>query len=65
MAGGIANREQNGAVFALGEAESLVAPGVPVDGVSRVLEKVGALLPRESVSARIHQRRILDGAPRT
>jgi hypothetical protein len=54
VTGGVTDREKDRAVFAAGAGESLFAPWVPVNRIAGVLEKVGALLPCESVSGRIH-----------
>ena len=43
VAGGIADGEEDGLVFAASLVESLVAPGIPVDWIMGVLLKVGAL----------------------
>src|SRR3990172_9255929 len=51
MAGGIADGEQNGLVLAPGLFERFLAPGIPVDGVSGVLQEVGAGFLREAVLA--------------
>jgi hypothetical protein len=37
VAGGIANGEEDGLVFAASLVESQVAPGIPVDGIMGVL----------------------------
>ncbi|NJC26452.1 hypothetical protein GGR27_001951 [Lewinella antarctica] len=42
MAGRVADADENGFVFADGAGQGGVVPGVPVDGVVGVLEKVGA-----------------------
>ena len=42
MAGGIADREQNGAVAAFRLGEGLRTPFPPVDGVVAMLEQIGA-----------------------
>ena len=49
VAGGVADAEEDRLVLAPRAGEGLLAPGVPVDGVVFVLEKVGAGLARESV----------------
>ena len=42
VACGVADRQEDGAVLLAGQCQGFVAPGVPVDGVVRVLEEVGA-----------------------
>ena len=42
VAGGVADRQQDGPVQLLGPAHGVLAPGVPVDGVVPVLAQVGA-----------------------
>ena len=51
VAGGVADREEDRPVLGASALEGLLAPRVPVDGVVRVLEQVGARLPGETVHA--------------
>ena len=48
----VADGEEDGLVLAPRDLERFLAPGMPVDGVRGVLEKVGALLAGEAVSVR-------------
>ena len=52
VARGVADREEDRLVLGAGAVERLVAPGVPVDRVLRVLEEVRARLLREAVHRR-------------
>jgi hypothetical protein len=49
VAGGVADRDEHGAVLLARPGERLVAPGVPVHGVLGVLEEVGGGLAGQSV----------------
>ncbi len=49
VAGRVADREEDRAVFVAGARQRLLAPGVPVDRVVAVLKQVGAGLQRESI----------------
>ncbi len=49
VAGGVADAQQDRLVFALRSLKSLGSPRVPVDGVVRVLEEVGARFVGEAV----------------
>jgi hypothetical protein len=49
VAGGVANREQDGPVLGAGASQSLLAPGIPVNRVVFVLKEVGACLMRQAV----------------
>src|SRR5439155_7249156 len=49
VAGAVADREKDGFVLAPRLLEGFGSPGVPIHGVPLVLEKVGALLFRETV----------------
>src|SRR5262249_33535561 len=49
VARAVADREQDRPVLGTGARERLLSPRVPVDGVLRVLEEVGARLLREPV----------------
>ena len=49
VAGGVANREEDGLVLFSGCFKGLVAPGVPMHGIVGVLEEVGALFGEEAV----------------
>jgi hypothetical protein len=49
MAGGIADGEKDGLVFARGFLKGFLAPRVPVHRVVGVLKKVGALFAGETV----------------
>ena len=65
VAGGVADREQHRPVLGAGARERLLAPGVPVDRVLRVLEEVRAGLLREAVHTRTAPRPQLAAKPRT
>ena len=49
VARGVADREQDRLVLLPGAGEGLIAPRVPIHGVVRVLEQIGARLPGEPV----------------
>ena len=49
VAGGIADGEEDGFVFLLGFGKGFWAPGIPVDGVILVLEKVGGFFFGEAI----------------
>ena len=49
VARGVADAEEDGAVLRGGQTQGFRPPGVPVDGVVRVLLQVGARLQRQSV----------------
>src|SRR6266540_828913 len=57
VAGGIADREQDRSVLAPGASERLLAPGIPVDGVARMLEQVRARLGGQAVHAALRLRK--------
>ena len=49
VAGGVADGEEDGLVFRAGFGESLLAPGVPIDGIVGVLEQVWAFFVNEAI----------------
>ena len=49
VAGGITDGEKNGFIFLVCFFEGFVTPGIPVDGIIGVLEKVRAFFVNETV----------------
>ena len=49
VTGGIADREQDGAVLCLGRFQGLWSPGVPVNRVPGMLEKIGTSFVDEAI----------------
>jgi hypothetical protein len=49
MAGGIANGEKYGLVLLLGQLNRLFAPGMPIDRIEGMLQKIGAFFIDEMV----------------
>jgi hypothetical protein len=49
VAGGVADGEEDGLIFAAGFFESLLAPGIPIDGVQGVLAKIRAFFVLEAI----------------
>jgi hypothetical protein len=49
MAGGVSNREEDRLVLLARALERFLSPGVPVDGIPRVLLKIGAGFLRETI----------------
>src|SRR5690606_31893283 len=54
VTGGVADRQEDGAILRAGAFKRLVTPRVPVDRVVLVLEQVGAGFPRQAVDWTIH-----------
>lgn len=52
VTGAVADAQKNGLILRLGPLQGFRAPGVPVHGVFRVLEQVGAGLPLQMVHSR-------------
>ena len=57
VARGVADREEDGLVVLPRAREGVVAPGIPVDRICRVLKQVGAALARQAVHVRVPTRR--------
>ena len=57
VAGRVADGEKNRFVFAARLGESFLAPGIPIDRVMGVLEKIRRLLVREAVGVLCNSRR--------
>jgi len=45
VAGGVPDREEDGLVLLACSFERLLSPGVPIDGIPRVLLEIGAGFP--------------------
>src|SRR5205085_6571755 len=52
MAGRVTDREKDRFVFVTRFGERFFAPRIPINGVLRVLKRIGRLLTRESVAIR-------------